>query len=237
MSINDVADWYNDRYTQEGEYAFGRPPSESIDRLRKIALDQQTGLRVLDIGSGQGYFVAAAQHHGHKTTGIDVAHKGMIIAQDIVPEGNFVTADGQYLPFADASFDVVTYWGTLEHHPNMLIALTECHRVLKTGGMAVMRVPNRDFWLYRIAEILGLSIGTEQQDIIEHLLSYHDWVTLFKKHNFQVDEVQVDDWFVRQNWSETPGFLPKIKMFLRKFSISVAPLRYTYSFDFICHAG
>ena len=53
---------------------------------------------------------------------------------------NFVQADGERLPFADASFDRV--WGNaILHHVDMRVAARELRRVLRPGGHAVFCEP------------------------------------------------------------------------------------------------
>lgn len=45
------------------------------------------------------------------------------------------------LPYGDASFDLVVHSDTLEHVENPVHALTECRRVLKTGGALCLTIP------------------------------------------------------------------------------------------------
>lgn len=45
------------------------------------------------------------------------------------------------LPFADASFDLITCFGVLHHIPNVSFVLNELARVLKPGGYALIREP------------------------------------------------------------------------------------------------
>jgi SAM-dependent methyltransferase len=49
--------------------------------------------------------------------------------------------DMQALPYPDASFDLVVHSDTLEHVPQPLRALAECHRVLRPGGRLCYTVP------------------------------------------------------------------------------------------------
>jgi SAM-dependent methyltransferase len=232
---DEVADWYNHRYATGQEQAFGRPASESKDRLDRLKL-AKAGLNVLDVGAGQGYFVREAEALGHHSFGIDIAYEGARIGQSLSSTAAFAVADGQGLPFADAVFDLVTFWGTLEHHPNMALAIQECKRVLKPDGLVAFRVPNRDFWIYRVFEALGMKQGTEQQEMIEHLLTQAEWQQLFEQEGFKLVSLQPDDWFVRSSILDVQGLVPKLKMLMRKLSIAIAPLKYTYVFDFVCQA-
>ena len=233
--LDEIADWYDAKYSSHQEQAFGRPPEESVHRLGKLNLSSQSQA-VLDVGAGQGYFVRALEDAGHRGIGIDIAVQGMKVANRIAPDSVFMVADGQRLPFDDESFDVVTFWGTLEHHPDMVQALTECKRVIRPGGTALFRVPNRRFWVYLIMERLGLPIGTDQSDLVEHLLSLDEWQVLIEQAGFRVRHVEADNWFLVQSLSTVPGFSAKVKMLFRKLSLLLAPLSYTYVFDILCEA-
>jgi SAM-dependent methyltransferase len=50
-------------------------------------------------------------------------------------------ADMMALAFEDSSFDVVCHSETLEHVPDPIIGLSECHRILKPGGVLAFTVP------------------------------------------------------------------------------------------------
>jgi SAM-dependent methyltransferase len=49
--------------------------------------------------------------------------------------------DMRALPYRDGSFDLVVHSDTLEHVPQPLRALAECHRVLSPGGALCYTVP------------------------------------------------------------------------------------------------
>jgi SAM-dependent methyltransferase len=49
--------------------------------------------------------------------------------------------DGTALTFANESIDVIGSFDVLEHIPNYLAALSEFHRVLRTGGQVLISVP------------------------------------------------------------------------------------------------
>ena len=56
---------------------------------------------------------------------------------------DYPDVDVQDLPHPDASFRLVVHSDTLEHVPDPMVALRECHRVLRPGGRLVFTVPIR----------------------------------------------------------------------------------------------
>jgi ubiquinone/menaquinone biosynthesis C-methylase UbiE len=55
-------------------------------------------------------------------------------------QGRFIHHDGESLPFADRSFDLVYSNGVLHHTPNTIAVVHEIHRVLRPGGRAIVMV-------------------------------------------------------------------------------------------------
>jgi SAM-dependent methyltransferase len=58
--------------------------------------------------------------------------------------GRLVRAVGERLPFADASFDLVTSYQTLEHVRDVAACLEEMLRVVRPGGVVYLRAPDYD---------------------------------------------------------------------------------------------
>jgi SAM-dependent methyltransferase len=54
---------------------------------------------------------------------------------------SYPEADIMALPFKDSTFGVVCHSDTLEHVPNPVSGLSECHRILKPGGILAFTVP------------------------------------------------------------------------------------------------
>jgi SAM-dependent methyltransferase len=95
---------------------------------------QLAGKRLLDVCTGTGHVAGAAAARGARTTGIDFAKSMLAIARANHPEVEFLQADAEDLPFADASFDAVVISFGLMHLPDPDRALRDAFRVLKTGG-------------------------------------------------------------------------------------------------------
>jgi SAM-dependent methyltransferase len=99
-----------------------------------------TGQRILDLGSGPGYYTTAFRLAGADCIPVDASDEEARLAGD-PPEG-FVLADAGDLPFEDASVDGAFCSNLLEHTPNTPDVLREIERVLKPGGWAYVSWTN-----------------------------------------------------------------------------------------------
>jgi SAM-dependent methyltransferase len=54
-----------------------------------------------------------------------------------------IISDLRAAGFKDGSFDYIYSMGTIEHFPEYGLALEECYRLLKKGGLAIIGVPNK----------------------------------------------------------------------------------------------
>ena len=94
--------------------------------------------RYLDIGCGAGGAVQLAAARGAQVSGIDAADTLLAIASERTPKGEFHVGDLETLPFADATFDVVTGFNSFQYAANPAVALGEARRVTKAKGVIVI---------------------------------------------------------------------------------------------------
>ena len=92
----------------------------------------------LDAGCGAGMAAQLAAALGARVSGFDAAAALLDIARERVPAGDFRTADLESVPFADASFDVVTGFNSFQFAGDPLRALTEARQVARPGGKVVV---------------------------------------------------------------------------------------------------
>jgi SAM-dependent methyltransferase len=110
------------------------------------ALNGQTGLRILDAGCGTGGTTIELRRFGN-VVGVDLAWEALEPARGRGLRA-VARASIEQLPFDKASFDVATSFEVVYHLgvASDMSALAEIRRVLKTGGLFMLRVPAHD-WL------------------------------------------------------------------------------------------
>ena len=67
-------------------------------------------------------------------------------------------ADGEALPFASRSFDLVYAHGVVQYTSSDRALVRECRRVLKPGGLAIFQVYNRISWLNALSRITKVDL-------------------------------------------------------------------------------
>jgi SAM-dependent methyltransferase len=142
------------------EYYGGRRPRRlSWDTLRGLAhrvvmwqrrralLGRPPG-RALDIGCGDGDFLAELARRGWRVDGIEYSDAAAALARGkgiAVHQGDLASAG-----FPSGAFDVVTLWHVLEHLPEPAAALAEVRRVLRPDGLLVVEVPDSASLTFRL---------------------------------------------------------------------------------------
>jgi ubiquinone/menaquinone biosynthesis C-methylase UbiE len=141
----------------------------------------EPGYRVLDVSTGTGEAARMALPL--------VGTEGVVVGADISPAmlagarsrlsgSPFlpVAADGQALPFRDASFDAVVCQLGLQFFPDPARGLGEFRRVLRKGGWAgicVISTPDRAPMWGNLAEVLGRFVP-KLRDILFLSFALHD---------------------------------------------------------------
>jgi SAM-dependent methyltransferase len=100
--------------------------------LDKLAVG--AGTTYLDAGCGTGM----AAERGASISGLDAAEPLLAIARRRVPQGDFRVGELEELPFADATFDLVTGFNAFQYAADTKAALAEAKRVAKPGATVVI---------------------------------------------------------------------------------------------------
>ncbi|MEL6168640.1 MAG: class I SAM-dependent methyltransferase [Pseudomonadota bacterium] len=90
--------------------------------------------RALDIGCGEGRFCRMMRARGLDPTGLDITPALIAAAKAKDPDGTYVEASAESLPFDDATFDVAVFYLSLIDIPDFRAAIAEAARILKPGA-------------------------------------------------------------------------------------------------------
>ncbi len=165
--------------------------------VREITgLGDLTGKRVLEVGAGTGRDAVALVQAGAEVLTLDYVAGSLGLTRKAATQAGVqvapVCGNGELMPFAEGTFDVVFHQGLLEHFPDPLPLLRENIRVLKPGGTLVIDVP-QTFHYYTLGKKVLIALdrwfaGWETQFTIGQLerlvrreglvvtRSYGDWM-------------------------------------------------------------
>jgi SAM-dependent methyltransferase len=106
----------------------------------------------LEVGSYVGSFLAAARDAGLNVEGLDVNQHVAAFARSL----GFAVHDGTLAEFGtDRELDVVAIWNTFDQLAEPRAAVYDSHRLLRTGGILAIRVPNGAFYTNAHGELAG----------------------------------------------------------------------------------
>jgi 2-polyprenyl-3-methyl-5-hydroxy-6-metoxy-1,4-benzoquinol methylase len=131
----------NSGFTRDG---YGQTHASWVHWMPFVASEVGVGGRWLDLGCAYGFLVEEARAAGFRAVGLDGSHFAVAQARAHAPEaaGRLLAGHAEHLPFADASFDVVSAFDLLEHVPDPESVLREAARVLRPGGLFLAATPD-----------------------------------------------------------------------------------------------
>ena len=143
------------------------------------------GLRVLDVGCGQGEAAVYLALRGAHVVAVDISDGMLDLARRVAAqhgvtiETRKMSAEG--IDFPDRTFDVV-YGANVLHHSNIAKVLGHCRRVLKPGGIGAFWDPLIHNPMIKIYRRLAREVRTAG----EHPLSMSE-LQLFDRYFSQVE--------------------------------------------------
>jgi ubiquinone/menaquinone biosynthesis C-methylase UbiE len=134
-------------------------------------LPDVAGLRLLDIGCGEGYNTRLLADRGARVVAIDIAERFIeyaIADEREEPRGiEYRIASAVELPFEDASFDGATAFMSLMDIPELDRVMAETCRVIRPGGFFQFSITHPCFdtpFRRTVRDASGTKIGVEVGD-------------------------------------------------------------------------
>ena len=126
------------RYDRMGAVmSFGQDPRWR--RTMVDAVDPGPGRRILDVATGTGLVARALARRGAQVTALDQSEAMLAVARAHPDAGiTFMVGEAERLPFADASFDALTFTYLLRYVDDPDATLRELARVVRPGGRVAM---------------------------------------------------------------------------------------------------
>jgi len=97
--------------------------------------------RLMDVGTGFGFFLSEMKKRGWEVTGVEISQRGLNYARDRLAV-NVYPGPLEKAGLPEEHFDAVTAFYVVEHLPDPITFLKECHRILKPGGLLLLRYPH-----------------------------------------------------------------------------------------------
>ena len=94
----------------------------------------QPGMKLLDVGCGDGLDLVHYKELGVEVFGIDASEKLVVIATNRLPDADIKIGNFKQLPYENNLFDAVLSKYAIQTSPDMTSVFREIYRVLKPGG-------------------------------------------------------------------------------------------------------
>lgn len=111
------------------------------------------GAEVLEVGSHFGAFLQVAREWGWNATGVDIGRDTTEFATSL--GHRVLKCTLAECGFPEQAFDGVCVWNCFEQIPDEAALLGEIRRILKNGGLLVLRTPNAAFYRQRAEMLQG----------------------------------------------------------------------------------
>lgn len=103
--------------------------------------DYSTGKKLLDIGSGTGYFLGFMQSNGYLISGVEVSAAAREVSK--AKFGIDPLSPEVFLAGSDAkTYDIITLWHVMEHLHDLPVWWSKIRNVLNDNGILVVALPN-----------------------------------------------------------------------------------------------
>ncbi|MGA2251953.1 class I SAM-dependent methyltransferase [Terracidiphilus sp.] len=155
-------------------------------------LDPQAGMRILDLGCGDGQLTARLAATGAIVTGVDASPEMVSAARSRGIDA--VEGSAERLPFPDANFDAIFSNAVLHWVRNQDTMLAEVHRALRPGGRFVAEMGghgNVAAILVGFTAVLARHGFANHEDGVNYYPSPESYQRRLERHGFTVERIEL----------------------------------------------
>jgi len=173
------------------------------DELR--VLGNVAGLDVVELGCGAGQWSIALAQRGARPVGVDLSEEQLAHARRLMAEAGvafpLINASAESVPLQDASFDIAFADHGAFTFADPYRTVPEAARLLRAGGLLAFNMvtplcdicwpPDADEITDRLSlDYFGLhEVPTGETDHVEFNLPYGEWIRLFRRTGFAVEDL------------------------------------------------
>lgn len=158
----------NSVYHYVRSYMLGRKA-----RLVAKEAHRKTG-RLLDIGTGTGYFADTMVRRGWKVEAVEKNPQAREFAKEHF--GLEVKPESALQEFAPGSFDVITLWHVMEHLEHLGEVWQQLHEMLTEKGLLIVAVPTVPLMMRNVTASIGRLMMSRDIFGISHRALSNSWL-------------------------------------------------------------
>lgn len=120
-----------------------------IERFKKHR--SLAGLKCLEVGAAEGWFLDAMTQEGVKLHAVEPSHQALALQKR-----GYKTTQGFFPDCLQSGekYDIIVFNDVFEHLPDPVTAIKSCEDRLEENGILVLNLPNSKGFFYHVAEVL-----------------------------------------------------------------------------------
>ena len=149
-TINEDKEFYDKNLQDKNINYFGgikehrkKSLEDTVRRINMIKKHVKKSDKILEIGSGHGFFIEALDQEGYNITGIEISKEKRRLAKKITKAKILDVDINQEIPNLE-KFNVIILFHVLEHIINPIEFLKKLKTMLSKNGKIIIEVPNSD---------------------------------------------------------------------------------------------
>ncbi|OQY46971.1 MAG: hypothetical protein B6242_06435 [Anaerolineaceae bacterium 4572_78] len=214
--------------------------NENISQLESFYMwavdkfDLSPDSKFLDVACGKGELSHHVKSKTEHSFGEDLSPSAIKQGSFMFPDLPLYVANGQAIPHADNTFDVIGCMGSLEHYKDMAFGVREMARVVNPDGWVYILVPNTFSLLTNILVAYRKGRTSLDNQPIQRYAARLDWQDFLEDNGLIVKRTMKYERPFPRTWLDVKWYLYRPKDLFRLCVQPLVPLNLTFHFLFTC---